>query len=78
MQKVTNGCVSRKGDELSYWQAWQCQFWFNSNSIPNMSPALQVLFLIVLVTQLFKTMICSPKCKYKTQKQELDFKISAM
>ena len=25
MQTVTNGHVSQKGDELSYWQACQCQ-----------------------------------------------------
>src|SRR5882724_3181119 len=36
------------------------QFQFDLNSLPNMSPALQVLFLAVLVTQLFETMICSP------------------
>ena len=53
------------------------QFRFNSNSIPNMSPALRELFLIVLGTQMFKTMNCSPRINYKTQTQELDFKVSA-
>src|SRR5882724_11478119 len=47
-------------------------FQFNSNSIPNKSPALQ-LCLVMLVTQSFETTTCSPRFKYKTQTQELDF-----
>ena len=42
-----------------------------------MSPGLQVLYLIVLVMQSFETKTSSPRFKYKTPTQELDFKVSA-
>src|SRR5882724_8548095 len=42
---------------------WSLQFQFDSNFKPNMSPALQTLYLIVLVMQLFETTYELPKFK---------------
>ena len=42
-------------------------FQFDSNSIPNMSPVLWVLFLIVLVMKLLETMISSPQMQITKQ-----------
>ena len=61
----TNCCVGQV--------AW---FQFDSNSIPNMSPVLQVLFLVVSVTQLFETMICSPKNANNKQYKFNTFNVS--
>ena len=50
-------------------------FQFDSNCIPNMSPALQVLFLIVLVMQLFETTYWLPNLN-TTQYSLVTFKVS--
>ena len=39
------------------------KFWYDSNSLPNKSPVLQELFLIVLVMQSFEATYWLPKSK---------------
>jgi len=48
----------------AHWTVESC-FRFNSNSIPNKSPVIQELYLIVLGTQLFNTTIVHLRCKYQ-------------
>ena len=73
------GCSSqgRIGHSAGYSDEDADQYQFNSNSIQNKSPALQVLCLVVSVMQSFKTTTCSPRFKKKIHTQELGFKVAA-
>jgi len=51
------------------------QFQFDLNSLPNMSPALQVLFSCSVGYAVVWDHDCSPRLKYKTQTQELDSRL---
>ena len=57
--------VGCRGVELPTGRVGGMRFRFDSNSIPNKSPAIQELYLVVLGTQLFKATIVHLRCKYQ-------------